>query len=175
MPTPIADPPIELQYFMQARSFLISDEYLRRAYDPQLAVDLSRASIVISAFSSELFMKCLLLMEGGGVPKIHDLDKLYGNLRKATRKAISIEWDKDNTSFEMILIFLENKKNTKLPRDLESFLRMGAKTFSNLRYPERSETHFFLDRLPRILERVILHRKPEWETVRRSRPTSHSR
>lgn len=174
MTTPIDDPPIEPNYFMQARSFLVSDEYLRRAYDPRLSVDLSRAAIVMSAFSSELFMKCLLLIEGSRSPKIHDLDKLFGNLRKPTRRKIYDEWDKGDTAFEMILVVIEQQKGITLPRDLDSFLRMGAKTFSDLRYPERSETHFFLDRLPRILERVILGRRPEWERIRRVPPTSHS-
>jgi hypothetical protein len=61
--------------------------------------------------------------------------------------------------------FMERELGHRVPRDLESALTMGAKTFEEMRYlfeESATQAQFLLLDLPQLLQEVILEMKPEW-------------
>jgi len=59
--------------FMNAEGFRRADILLRTKQDPQLAVAVASPALVLSAFASELYMKCILVIEKGKAPGWHHL------------------------------------------------------------------------------------------------------
>jgi HEPN domain-containing protein len=50
--------------------------------------------MVLSAFASELLLKCLLIIETGEAPdNIHELHTLFGKLKHKTKRRIEEIWD----------------------------------------------------------------------------------
>jgi hypothetical protein len=50
-------------------------------------------AVVCSAFSVELFIKCLVMVEGGKAPQRHDLKMLFSRLTPDSRAAIAQRFD----------------------------------------------------------------------------------
>lgn len=46
------------------------------------------AYVAVSAFSIELYVRCLLSIECRQYPETHDLEKLFGQLKRETREAL---------------------------------------------------------------------------------------
>jgi hypothetical protein len=79
--TEMAKAPIDaFKIFLHAYRFLISEEHLRRAEDPQMMSFIAAPSIVLSAFASELFLKCIQVLEKGNASSTHDLALLFRGL-----------------------------------------------------------------------------------------------
>jgi HEPN domain-containing protein len=66
---------------------------LRKAWDEEKTY-LLFAFGVNAALATELYLKCLLLIECGQFPKIHNLKSLFGQLARKTRQAIKKKHDK---------------------------------------------------------------------------------
>jgi hypothetical protein len=134
-------------------------------------VTLLEPAIVLGAFTTELFLKCLIRIEARGTPRTHDLKELFGKLSPATRARIKNLWDSDiavrrNKEWDG----LEERFLLKIPRDLPSALAKGSNAFDRVRYSYEGNTedlHYYLGDLPALLERVILEMKPEYEAWRR--------
>jgi hypothetical protein len=131
---------------------------------PQIGLALS--SVVLSAFSSEVYLKCLYSLENAGfLPEkdIHDLDKLFELLCDETQKGIETEWDewasRDPIKKRMIAEF-----GSKVKTDLRSCLAEGAKAFAQYRYAYEGGVikGFSLALLPEVLYNVIVSNKTDW-------------
>jgi hypothetical protein len=122
---------------------------------------LALPAMVLSAFTSELFLKALVCLDTGSIPQGHHLDRLFRMLALDTRKAIKAGWDAYTPSQENTYRALEAELGRPIPRDLGSALRAGSRSFIELRYmyegTPKSEFHI-LD-LPEILHRVIIARR----------------
>lgn len=165
MKKPPKEPQDALHFFMHAKRFSYTDEYVRSEQDLEKINIMGITTIVLSAFASELHLKCLRIIETGSAPHGHNLKNLYKDLSKQTRAKISQEWDLYLPRIEGKMRSME-RADDPIPRDLESLLGMGARAFEGLRYPANVySTGFFLNDLPRILESVTLQLKPEWRNV----------
>lgn len=169
-----------LKIFLHAGRFHKSFDLLLKSVKPEdgsktLDQDIgivSHPAMVLSVFSSELYLKSLLCLERDEVPDSHNLKVLFEGLQVATRHAIDDLWDIDIRRPEKQAIL---EKIRALPRgeDLRTDLRyaidVGANSFIELRYfYEKEHTNFLLQDFPFVLRSAILDRMPTWGAVRPS-------
>jgi hypothetical protein len=160
-----------LDIFLHGKGFLLAGQVLSRdelnKNNPHLMAELGQPVMVLSALTSEIFMKCLICMETGLVPSGHDLDDLFKKLSPSTRSEIEHRWDTEVVPLRNeIWITIETSMGKPIQRDLLSALRSGKNGFEKIRYSyegETQHTQFYIGDLPTVLIRVILQRKPEWQ------------
>lgn len=141
--------------------------------DTQLGAQVVQASMVLSAFTTELFLKCRICLETTRTPQGHHLFELFEQLRVPTRTRMIHLWD-------TVIVprrdpewsFIENHQNTgfKFKRDLPGAIADSSRAFEKIRYgyePGSKDSDFNIGDLPRILRRVILEGKPEWADLGR--------
>jgi hypothetical protein len=134
--------------------------------DDQKVSIVAHPAMILSAFASELYLKCLICVETGVVPKGHNLDKLFHQLRVETRRELDDLWDTE-IRLPLKQRVIEKLRGTPRGRnlkiDLRYMLKLGAEGFIKLRYHyEHSESDFFLVDLPKVLRVAILRRFPSW-------------
>jgi hypothetical protein len=172
-PKPGLDP---LKIFLHAGSFHKRYDLLSKSVmpseegavpDEQLVGLIAHPAMVLSVFASELYIKCLLCMEGGSVPNGHNLKKLFEGLQIATRRELDDLWDADirHPSKQGVLERIR-AKTPDMKTDLRYAIDVGANAFIELRYFYESENTFFmLSHLPFLLRTVILRRCPSWGSI----------
>jgi hypothetical protein len=113
--------------------------------------------MVISTFASELFLKCLLLLEGKDVPNKHNLETLFGLLNADHQSRITELWDKDQVRRKDHLDDTERKMGVAIPRDLSQALHDCGDAFVLLRYLYEApmKASFYITFLPIILRDLI--------------------
>jgi HEPN domain-containing protein len=72
--------------------------------------------MILSAFSVELYLKCLLWIECEQYPASHDLKELFSQLKRETRHALRKQHDASPTR----------------PGNLEDLLEKGGDTFNRV-------------------------------------------
>ncbi len=155
--------------FEHARKFQWANEFLRSNHITQETVhSAADPSMVLSAFACELYLKCLLCIEGKtGFDKIHDLKRLFDMLGPDLRRRIEQVWDADiwQPFRRNMLAQVEGAGQTRIPRSLSWALKAGALAFVKLRYvfeePKR-DIKFILGDFPEVLKKVILEIHPYW-------------
>ncbi len=151
--------------FKYARQFMFADECLRLEGRPDFAIRYMTPSIVMSAFASELFLKCLRALEAPTVPTGHDLSKLFKGLRPNIQNNVIKRWDEYMATISDKLDIVENHSGDKIPRDFVPALNKCKDAFTVMRYkyekPDKGT--FYIQELPNILYNVILEQRPEWE------------
>jgi hypothetical protein len=121
--------------------------------------------VVVSSFSSELYMKCIYAMEtDGNRTNGHNLRKLFDLLAAETRLELSGSW----TAVTHIYNKAYEKFNEpfRLPTDLVRQLDLNGRMFEDMRYFYEGHdcaSEWLLSPLPDLLRRLILGRRPEWE------------
>lgn len=115
--------------------------------------------LVLEAFSIELLLKTLLLIDGKEVPPSHQLAILFRRLGPKLKRRIVDAWE---LRARPMLADLGPK--LKLPTDLPNALVRCDRAFERLRYgyedPERMV--FYLGGLPPLLVDLVVELKPEW-------------
>src|SRR5579859_2813580 len=87
------------QIFDHAQKFQLTQEYMRhrdRATTHEYVMMCADPCMVLSALASELFFKCLLVIEGKSkkdFERLHDLQKLYSKLSVPIQDKIRALWD----------------------------------------------------------------------------------
>jgi hypothetical protein len=176
--TPPADP---LTYFIHGQRFYACDcALMHEGFDQEVKDFTVYGAAVMSALASELFLKCLGVIESGPVSRTHNLNTLFKNLSPKTRTLIERRWDEILAGKKHLIDELEQETGTPIPRRLTDALHVGANSFESLRYPELSpqanffltdlphallspQANFFLTDLPHALLLAILELKPEWQ------------
>ncbi len=154
--------------FMNAEGFRRADILLRTKQDPQLAVAVASPALVLSAFASELYMKCILVIEKGKAPGWHHLKNLFDLISPAIQRKIERKWmqhtasDQTKRTYSAILQLTGQYVRT----DFDWTLSAGAQAFVKLRYIHEDDgfgTKFLLRQLPDMLREVIIEEmKPAW-------------
>jgi hypothetical protein len=140
----------------------------------QLAAQVVEPTMVLSAFTTELFLKCLICLEMKLTPQGHHLFELFEQLKPETQSKIIHLWDTHILPVRgPEWTFIENNQpGTKITRDLPGSLKASSLAFENIRYNyepgTREKSNFNVVDLPRILHRVILEMKPEWRNLGRN-------
>lgn len=166
------------EIYLHAFRFHESDHRLRNSIspeDPNEVMLIAHPSMMLSAFASELYLKCLLCIETGKVHTGHDLKSLFLRLDLQTRKHIENLWNeytrRPDRQKELNCI-RQLPGGERLQADLQHALDIGANAFIELRYLyETKRSYFILANFPDILQKVILEKTPpEW---RFAPPTQH--
>jgi hypothetical protein len=157
--------------YMNAERFRIADDLLRQDHILQaFGSAIASPSMVLAAFASELYLKCLFVVETGRPPiSTHELRKLFLQVSETARDEIDREWNAYNSMPHRTRLYeaIERAQGVSIPRDLRWSLRSGNDAFVALRYshePNRSTT-FFLGDLPIMVRNAILRRRPEWSGI----------
>jgi hypothetical protein len=137
--------------------------------DIHAGVTLADPVIVLGALTTELFLKCLICIETGNIPRDHDLKKLFDKLSTGTCTRIQNLWE------SVVMRRTEEwdryeEFGLKMPRDLPSALAKGSEAFKRTRYSYEENTeglHWYLEDLPTLLEELILEMKPDYEASRK--------
>ena len=156
---PVADP---LQVFNHACRFLATDQALRRVFGgSDWALTIAPPTMVLSAFASELFLKCLLILETSEAPEnIHLLHILYRRVSHKRRRRIEELWDADARPKLAELAKVQN-----FPTDLPNALFQCSSPFEQLRYAYENgfnNVRYYIGDFPWILMGAIIEIKPEW-------------
>jgi hypothetical protein len=186
MKKPAQTPVRPVDIFMQAEGVLDACGILsadRVRDNPQIMASIGYSIIILSAFASELYFKCLICIETNHVPRGHHLRHLFDQQTPAVQAKIEQLWDDlivpmHNDQWTQIEAVSGSEK--KISRDLRGALADGNQTFEKIRYIYEGPTGvtFFLGDLPNILRHVILELKPDWSRLRRryqAIPTSQTR
>jgi hypothetical protein len=167
---PVAVDPFKI--YMNAERFRIADQTLRSDLHRDLMTTLASPAMMLSAFASELYLKCLLLVETPSslVDHSHDLETLFRKLSTPTRKAIERDWDVSMATDDRRRVRAAIKVITgeDVPVDLTWALSKGASAFVQLRYNhenERGGPKFLLGDFPQMLRRAVISMKPEWAAI----------
>ena len=133
------------------------------------------AGMTLSAFTTELFMKCLICLETNLTPQGHHLFELFEQLKPATRSRIANLWNahiipRRDPEWK----FIENSQyggTKKFSRDLSGAISDSSRAFEKIRYsyePGSKDSNFNIGDLPRVLFRVILEMRPDWASLGRN-------
>jgi hypothetical protein len=151
------------EIFLHAYHFHECDHRLRKgpsSKDIEEVALIAHPSMMLSAFASELYLKCLLCIENHKVPNEHNLKSLFLRLDFPTRKRIEDLWDEDlrRPDRERELNFIRGlPEGEQLQSDLQNVLGIGGNAFIELRYLyETKRSYFLLQNFPDMLQKVIL-------------------
>jgi hypothetical protein len=156
----VADP---LQVFNHGCRFLGTDQALRRVFGgSDWALTIAPPTMVLSAFASELFLKCLLILETNEAPEnIHLLRVLYRRVSHKRRRRIEELWDADARPKLAGLAKVQNLPTDDLP----NALFQCSRAFEQLRYAYENDfnnVRYYIGDFAWILMRSIVEIKPEW-------------
>jgi len=157
--------------YMNAERFRIADSLLRtdevmKGYGAAIG----GPTLVLAAFASELYLKCLFALETGRQASGHELRGLFLLLSEDTRFEIERQWDEYCAMPHRIRVYdaIKQLEGYDVPRDLRWSLKAGNDAFVSLRYihePNHIAPKFLLGDFHVILREVILAKKPEWRQV----------
>jgi hypothetical protein len=163
--------------FRHASNFHECDHRLRSSVPvnrPDQFPLVAHPAMVLSAFASELYLKCLLCLETGKIPQTHNLKALYRDLLPDTKLRIESLWDagEKQPNRQKMLAAIRNLPDGKnVSSDLQYALEKGADAFRELRYfYETERSIFLLTELPNHLRVVILEKMPWWGSARPTSP-----
>jgi len=149
--------------YKHADAFYFTIDHLHRSVD-RAKYSIMVPIVVLSAFASELLLKCLLHVERGETPRVHLLYDLFLELTPETQSRLEGLWDEIAVQRKAMLDQIDAQLQRKLPRDLRSNLQMGSDAFRLVRYVYEGgqDFEYVLSDLPIILKKRIQELKPEW-------------
>lgn len=124
----------------QAKSILRAAERFRRAYitldrviGTRMDMALAEPMIVYQAFSTELYLKFLVLKRTGKPSWGHNLAKLYGALPEFDKEEVKKFWDTDPFRKRTVAL-IEQQHGIKFTKTFEEYLASAADDFQKFRY-----------------------------------------
>jgi hypothetical protein len=149
--------------FDQATSFAYADRFLRQAdLDIDKAILMSKPSMVLSSFASELFLKCILHLGGGHAPPTHNLDILFRRLPNQRKRRIQELWVEHLRANAPRYLALGQLR--QISPNLRDCLKDCCDAFVLLRYAyeDPEKVVFYMGEFAYLLRQAILEFKPEW-------------
>ncbi len=136
--------------------------------------------MAVSALATELFLKCLICLEGHEVPAWHNLKSLFDLLSEPRKQHIENLWDQCIAFRSPLLDQMDSETGYKMPRDLSYSLTKSALAFLDYRYyfekgaDEIQEMEFIISDLPIVLKLAIWEIKPDWKSAKDLHVISHA-
>jgi hypothetical protein len=103
--------------------------------------------MVLSAFASELYLKCLLCLETGRAHRSHHLRNLFDKLQPTTQERLKALWEVESNkpARQRVLAHIRSLPGgERVKDDLPSVLQLGANAFQEIRYLYEMEKSDFL-------------------------------
>jgi hypothetical protein len=151
--------------FLSGEAFLEICKVLIAAIKSGNTRILTLAIATNAAFSLEMYLKCLLLLEHGQAPRVHDIYDLFHALSSSTQSELTKDHEKFVNSNPL---FLEQACQTGSTTDLEELLKLGRNAFTDFRYAHEqipSGTVWGLNGLTFCVCQRILKLRPDWKTA----------
>lgn len=139
-----------------ADAFILAARKLTQPGVPDL--QLVVAQIVNSSFASELYLKCIILIETGDVPRGHDLAKLFDKLKRETKDSIESKWNTERAKRSAAFDEIDRRAGSPVTaRTLLDALTKEGRAFEIWRYgyEPRRLPNFSLGDLPAILREHV--------------------
>jgi hypothetical protein len=134
---PSKRPPDPLKIFRHAEKFYWVLNHLLRGDNADHMDKIAHPATTISAFTSELYLKCFVVLLSGKLVGTHDLWKLFNEVEPLIRKRIEELWDAHIWEQHRVR-FLECLEaeiaREPVPRNLGGALRAGSLAFQDARY-----------------------------------------
>jgi HEPN domain-containing protein len=148
--------------FRHAETFTAALDHLHRTLPRENLKVYMLPMMVLSAFASEVYLKCLICLETGSVAKGHHLFDLFKKLSPKTQGILERRWDAVMVQRADILDKLDAQMARPMPRDLRSNLIEGNRGFELIRYVYEGgdDFRFPLSDLPIPLRETIFELKP---------------
>jgi hypothetical protein len=130
-----------------------------------LDIPLVLLRLVVDAFASELYLKCLATIEHVQFRKVHDHSKLFNLLSQSVQASIEKKWDGHRL---IVRVRTDMAAIGGVAYDLRSTLTQSGNTFERARYHYEDPswiTHVHFGVLPRILRDIILGINPTREAT----------
>jgi hypothetical protein len=127
-------------------------------------------TVTNAAFALEMYLKCLLVVEGGNQKSGHDLQKLFMDLSPETQTELTKAHDNFVKEHP---IFAAKIKIKGQRTDLKSLLSHARGAFVNFRYMSEKpagESGWGLSGFTRIVRDRILAYHPDWDVNQRFDP-----
>ncbi len=153
--------------FVQGHRFFHANELIYRHFPREEVLDAAAPCAVLSAFSIELLLKCIVCIETGGIPRGHHLGSLYAKISADSRQRIEQLWDEYAKDRAAVWNNMEKVMGVPIARDLPTAIDKGSQAFEQLRYryePKKQPCQFYLDDLPWILGNQITTLRPDFES-----------
>ena len=118
----------------------------------------------MQAFCIELYIKCLICIEGHPVPRGHHLKNLFDRLNGKTQKELAALWSADNESRNEFRLQLPPPWRDSVSDDVpgSNVARRSAHlSNSDMSYEGEPTCRFYIDTVPRMLRHMIWKRKPD--------------
>jgi hypothetical protein len=156
-------------------AFGVAEEFRRASENLADLKDVVVPSLVTSVFATELYLKCLLLLDKGVETKDHNLRHLFDKLKPATRQKIQTHFLRALPDLQAIydrdwqaLGFAQRPVV-----DFDFVLDGGKDAFKRFRYLHEGLTSadgWMGHEIGMCTRKVILERHPEWEVLRLQLP-----
>lgn len=128
------------------------------------ALVMTMVMATLEALMVELYLKCLIMVEGGQYRRGHDLYALFKFLNPQTRDELKEAHDKYLTRWPAFVAQVRARGHST---DLESLLIRGRHSFMDFRYAHeaggKKGIYFGLHGLSVCARERIMKLKPEWE------------
>lgn len=124
--------------------------------------------VMCSAFSFELHLKCLTLIENGTSEKGHDLEKLFSKIPPASQKIIRANYETKRPAMDAMFASVQGIPAP--PTDFDFVLNTSAKAFEKFRYAYEGTVEngegWMADKVRDCVRERILELQPDWENLR---------
>jgi hypothetical protein len=152
---------LQAQHWQSASDSVSTERGLHFSLSPEAMPPTLVSAAVCGAFSTELYLKSILLLEGQPMLWIHDLGKLFRALPRAWQDRLENAYARELTHNEY------QQDWQGLPPTILANLESGASVFVEWRYMfEAGPTAFWLDPARNAILRELCEFKPEWEHMR---------
>jgi hypothetical protein len=159
--------------FVTAEQFRFASKWLIRAPDMGCEPNVEIPSVTCAALALELYLKCLIAIEGTNNPEIHDLQDLFAKLSRGMQSRVKAHFDRFSAGAKEYVQRDAAKTGSPAPTvDFDYVLAWSRKGFTKSRYIFENglppETGWIADSITECARRTILDMYPEWFNFRLS-------
>jgi len=123
--------------------------------------------VVCQAFSMELYLKCLVAVEGGNPQNEHNLDKLFLKVGAGSQGIIRANYG--NKRIAQDALYAAAKLPVLAKSDFDSALHASADAFTDFRYiyegAIQSEEGWLAGSISECVRERIIELRPEWANL----------
>lgn len=164
------------QIFLQGQRFHYGYHVLLQPTNERLAPALMAPAVVVAAFAVELYLKCLVCMEGKRVPRHHVLKDIFRELAPETQTAFRDAWDAHvaaDANFQILMSHVQKLSERFVGLDWDWHIDAASEVFARVRYiyEGRTQNAFFLGDFLPWMRNFILSKEPTWDRPSKTLPS----
>lgn len=122
--------------------------------------------VICSAFSLELYLKCLIRIEGGESENLHDLEKLFLKLTPESQKTVRACYEAQRPNLDTMFATVKGVPTPKT--DFDFVLHASAKAFEHFRYAfeglVKDQEGWMAGPICDCVRGRIVELQPDWKT-----------